>query len=152
MNFAGHVSLACATWMGFVTVAHDGIEAALSFPSLSVLPVVIFGSLLPDIDHPDSTFGRRIRPVSTILSLFTHRGITHSLWAVAGMIYLLSIFDLSQLWIHALIIGYLSHLVGDAITPAGIKPFWPLPFRMHINPVISILLGLLTTAFIFHGV
>ena len=46
----------------------------------------VFGSMLPDIDHPASSFGRRVLPISIPISaIFGHLAITHSLIAVAGM-------------------------------------------------------------------
>ncbi|MBB1390221.1 metal-dependent hydrolase [Shewanella sp. SG44-6] len=150
MNFAGHVSLGCVSWLGYTALINDSFEAVVSAQTLVLMPVAIFGALLPDIDHPNSTFGRRIRPVSTVLSWFSHRGITHSIWAIAGSLYVLSAFDLSMLWIHALTIGYVSHLLGDSITPAGIKPFWPVPYRFYINPYIAIPL-VVVLALIFQG-
>jgi len=42
--------------------------------------------MMPDIDHPQSAFGKRVLPLSIpIATVFGHRGITHSLLAVAGM-------------------------------------------------------------------
>ena len=138
MNFAGHVGLGCVSWFSYSAVINDSLESAISAQTLILLPVAIFGALLPDIDHPNSTFGSRIRPVSTVLSWLSHRGITHSVWAVLVSLYVLKTFDLANLWIHAITIGYISHLLGDAITPAGIKPFWPIPYRFYINPYVAI--------------
>ena len=102
--------------------------AHLSVPAtLMIVGSGAIGGLLPDIDHPGSTFGRRIWPVSLVISkVFGHRGITHSLLAVAGLtILLLSGHRLSVVSL-GLIVGYLSHLLGDFITPHGIPLFWPL--------------------------
>lgn len=39
----------------------------------------IWGSLLPDIDHPESTFGKKIPIISNLISATGgHRGITHA--------------------------------------------------------------------------
>ena len=84
------------------------------------------GSLLPDMDHPSSTFGKRIRPVSNLIGfVFGHRGITHSLIAVFALATLLAERANIPVWGVGLIVGYLSHLLGDWLTPAGIPLLWP---------------------------
>lgn len=85
----------------------------------------VLGSMLPDIDHPGSAFGRRVLPISMMLAaVFGHRGITHSLLAVVGMS-ALAWFALHHLDWHpgysvpfvvGLSAGYLSHLAGDWMT------------------------------------
>ncbi|QKE37321.2 metal-dependent hydrolase [Ferrovum myxofaciens] len=106
--------------------------------SLLMVSAGVIGSLLPDIDHPGSTFGRKIWPVSLIISkVFGHRGITHSLLAVAGLAFLLvSNHQLPTVGI-GLIVGYLSHLLGDFITPHGIPLFWPARKCYHISRPIK---------------
>lgn len=85
------------------------------------------GSLLPDIDHPKSFFGSRIRPVSDLVAaIFGHRGITHSALAVIAILFYCYIRS-GQMsdWVVGLTVGYLSHLVGDWLTPSGIPFLWP---------------------------
>lgn len=94
--------------------------------SVSVFAVAGLGSLLPDIDHPGSVVGRRLKLVSIPVSLvFGHRGITHSLIAVVAMSAAIAWQIGSQSWIVALAIGYLTHLVGDWLTPSGVPFLWP---------------------------
>ena len=63
-------------------------------------------------------------PLSAIVG---HRGVTHSLLAVAvlvvGLIYLGD--GAASPIVAPLVVGYLSHLVGDAITAGGIPALWP---------------------------
>ncbi len=106
------------------------VSQAMHLPlnsSILMVSAGVIGSLLPDIDHPTSTFGRKIWPVSLIISkVFGHRGITHSLLAVSVLVFLLvSDQHLSKTSL-GLIVGYLSHLFGDFITPHGIPVFWPI--------------------------
>jgi len=86
-----------------------------------------FGALLPDIDHPSSTIGRRVWPVSLLISgVFGHRGITHSLFAVAAILGGAAFYQSSMPdWIIAMATGYLSHLAADWLTPSGIPLLWP---------------------------
>ncbi len=51
---------------------------------------VAFGALLPDIDEPNSTLGRKTLGISNALrALFGHRGFTHSLCFIAILMFLL---------------------------------------------------------------
>lgn len=51
-----------------------------------MIPAVLLGSLLPDLDHPGSILGRLFRIISLPLSkLCGHRGFTHSLLAFCGL-------------------------------------------------------------------
>lgn len=102
----------------------------------------LLGALLPDIDHKGSILGRRFKIISGPLSLLqgdtallpwseeTHsRGITHSIWAVLVAIYFMN--D-SATWLFALSFGFLCHLVGDMLTPAGVRIFWPINYHFRL--------------------
>lgn len=87
--------------------------------------LVLLGSILPDIDERKSKMNRWSGIIGEIVSFFAkHRGIFHSLLFV-GVLFLL----IWNIWgLHygiALFIGYIAHLFGDALTPMGIKPFYP---------------------------
>ncbi|EPR7484067.1 TPA: metal-dependent hydrolase [Vibrio parahaemolyticus] len=129
-----HVATACAGWLlaepYLVTHRTDLLETLL------LLLIVGLGAMLPDADHPDSLLGRRVKFISVPLSYLqgdrglmpwsesTHsRGITHSIWALGGCIWLLS----GQTTVAiALAFGFVAHLIGDALTPAGVRLLWPL--------------------------
>lgn len=83
-----------------------------------------FAALLPDVDHPGSVLGRRLWPLSWIISFFFgHRGFFHGLFVPILFLSLGYYFDL--LWVGvALAGGYCAHLVGDMFTVSGVKPFW----------------------------
>lgn len=129
MLAGSHVIFASATWL---LAAHQlGLGApADPFPFDPVsLGAAIAGSLAPDIDHPKSFIGRRLKPLSVPISwAFGHRGLSHSAWALAACGY-------AVLGPHAcpyaipFVVGYLSHLAGDLITPAGLALMWPLRRR-----------------------
>lgn len=91
------------------------------------------GALLPDLDHPKSMLGRQLPFISLPLSkIFGHRGITHSLLAVAGVLaaglHAAEAMPWSP-WLVALVqgaaLGYLSHLLADAFNPAGVPLLYP---------------------------
>lgn len=87
------------------------------------------GSLLPDIDHPYSTIGRRI-PVADAFKM-QHRGWTHSLLGLGIFTALVAIID-TKLAI-GLALGYVLHLLADSLTPVGVAWFYPISKnRRHI--------------------
>jgi len=109
--------------------------ALLFFPSISpvlFIPLVLLGAVLPDVDHENSKINRVV-PVTRIIPwFFAHRGFFHSLWPPFIMLFLSFATDASTL--SALfpaiciyiVIGYISHLLSDMLTQAGIGPFHPL--------------------------
>lgn len=75
---------------------------------------VLIGSLLPDVDHPKSKFGRVLLPISLPLYLvFGHRGGTHSVLFVA-LCGFVSIFNV--LLGVGLALGVIVHILGDVIS------------------------------------
>lgn len=99
-----------------------------------------FGGLLPDLDHPSSALGRRLPVISLPLSaLVGHRGVTHSLFAVVVMFVglllttALPAYAWGQGFIAPLLLGYLSHITGDAMTPSGVPLFWPRRKTYSLN-------------------
>lgn len=92
------------------------------------------GSLLPDIDHPKSFLGRRVRFLSVPISAtLGHRGLTHSLIAIILFsMFLASFAESLPSVITALCIGYLSHLLGDFMTKGGIPLFYPIRARIRM--------------------
>ena len=135
MTAQGHLlfSVTC------VLLAHKvELTPALAEGSLwHIVPMALASALLPDLDHPRSLLGRQLPWISGPLSrLFGHRGFTHSLLAV-GM----GVWGLAQVeapWLlsgavkDALIVGYLSHLLGDWLTPMGIPLLWPWRRRFRL--------------------
>ena len=113
-----------------------------SFERMLVLMVAILSSLLPDIDHPKSTFGSKLSFISyPITLLFGHRGITHSLLMVT-LLWYWCVYNIpwdalgqrtSSLCGLAFLIGYISHLIGDILTPSGVPLLWPLRKRFSLN-------------------
>jgi inner membrane protein len=104
------------------------VTAADSLPLVVAAGAV--GSLLPDIDHPKSTFGKVIWPISGIIGgIFGHRGITHSLLAVLAVAWFL--WGHLPPWGLGLAVGYLSHLLADWLTPSGVPLMWPSRRMFH---------------------
>ena len=107
-----------------------------------IIPGSLLTCLLPDIDHPKSLLGQRLKWIShPIARLCGHRGFTHSLLVVfAGIFLFRSHFPHG--WIipvdalQAMIVGYLSHILADMLTPAGVPLLWPCRWRFRL-PLIN---------------
>lgn len=103
----------------------------------------VFGALLPDIDCPTSTIGRRVLPVSTLLScIWGHRTLTHSMAGIAvWLIALMALWGGAAMpYLAPLTIGYCSHLFLDWLTPSGLMLMWPQKRRFRC-PVFLIQTG-----------
>ncbi|WBF43567.1 metal-dependent hydrolase [Serratia rubidaea] len=103
-----------------------------------IIPAALLTSLLPDIDHPKSVLGQRLSWIAKpIARAFGHRGFTHSLLAITGGMMLFQL-DVPRSWpiptdaLHAMIIGYFSHLLADMLTPSGVPLLWPCRWRFRL--------------------
>ncbi|EEG83568.1 MULTISPECIES: metal-dependent hydrolase [Proteus] len=140
MTAEGHLLFSVAT---LVLAQKLEITPALAHGDwFHMIPAVLLGSLLPDLDHPGSILGRLFRIISLPLSkLCGHRGFTHSLLAFCGLAILWETqvspqWDISADIFHALLFGYLSHLIADMLTPAGVPFLWPLKIRFAL-PILG---------------
>lgn len=79
---------------------------------------------------------------------FAHRGITHSLLALAAVyVGSFSLFPVYIAW--AALAGYASHLIADIVTERGIMLFYPLPYRVRLGLISTGSMGewVIRTAF-----
>jgi len=121
MMAGSHVVLGVAAWL--VAAPRLGLPAAAP----ACLGLAILGSLLPDVDHPKSWLGSRLRPLSSaVASAFGHRGVTHSAVALAVCSWILLRGGAPRWIVDPLAVGYLSHLAADILTPGGLRLAWPL--------------------------
>lgn len=124
-------------------------DTAITVPvALTVLFGSVLGSITPDIDQPTSDFWDRV-PLGGFLGRLTsrclggHRNLSHSLLGIA-LFYLLLRWLCSlvpdtwgidtQLVLQSGIIGFVVHLLADAVTVRGIPVFWPLGRDMGFPP------------------
>lgn len=127
MMAGSHVVAGAALWA--VTAKLTGGPPA----DPQALGLAALGALLPDIDHPQSWAGRKLRPISVPLAFVVgHRGVTHSLLAVLAGIVTLVMMGFDG-WAAPLVIGYLSHLAADGLTPSGVPLLWPMKHRFTLN-------------------
>lgn len=115
--------IAVGLLFGLIFIQFVQVDSLLKF--FLYFGLVIFGALLPDIDHPSSTINKKIKISKILTFILKHRGITHSifmplillglLWHFLGIFYGISLF-----------IGYIAHLFADAVTLEGICFLHPL--------------------------
>ena len=122
-------------------------------PPAYVYPAAVAAAWLPDVDNPRSTLGNGLsrlknpvlnlvtRPVSWALRTTSfvlvrsvgHRTMTHSLVGVLLFSLLVWLFlrGFPNL-VLALVAGYASHVLADALNTRGVPLFWPggKPFRL----------------------
>lgn len=120
------------------------LPGALTLDTIAPLAIgAAFGALLPDLDAQGSTLKylqvgglTPFVPLADLLHrALGHRGLLHSLWGL-GAVCLLA---LPLLWLAwppfvGLVLGYASHLAGDAATKSGIPLLYPSPRRVHLLP------------------
>ena len=109
------------------------------FQKPQYIAVAIVSSLLADIDHSRSAIGLAFFPISNWLDKkYGHRTITHSLSFLIAATFTVLIIErnlLSEDWNGITVIfffGFLSHLVIDMITIAGV----PLLYPFRRNPCV----------------
>ena len=127
MMAGSHVVVGLAAW--------TWVAPHLGLPPLDplALGLATIGALLPDIDHPSSWVGRRLRLISRPLAAtIGHRGVTHSAVAVLVCIVVLRWQGFHRATIDPLAVGYLSHLAADGLTTSGVRLAWPSTRRQAI--------------------
>lgn len=131
---------------GMVTV---GILILFLAPSLSIARTplniillsisILLGSLLPDIDHPQSILGRHVLFLSKpIHRNFGHRTLTHSLFFIFALVLTISLFGFG-VFAFGLGVGMLSHVILDLFWPGSSGVAFLYPFykrRIDLMPNI----------------
>lgn len=104
------------------------------------------GALLPDLDAseskikhlklPGTQFKPFLLPAQVVSRTDQHRGLLHSLWGLGMATFVLIPAAVLIGWapIVALLLGYISHLLGDSATKSGIRLLYPRKLRFHLLP------------------
>lgn len=94
----------------------------VSFDKFLFVGVLLLCTFLPDIDMSRSYMGKYkiFRPLQWVVK---HRGFFHS-FTLAVIIALIFAFYVPVLALP-FFLGYAGHLIADAMTSEGIRPFWP---------------------------
>jgi membrane-bound metal-dependent hydrolase YbcI (DUF457 family) len=110
-------ALAGAAWGASQGWSHDLVLISAAAAGVA--------AIVPDIDHPQGEIRQRMGIFSRLLDWLPHRGITHTIGALA-------VFALAfTLWTGDIrlampgILGYSSHLIADMMTKSGIPLFLP---------------------------
>jgi inner membrane protein len=121
-----------STHIAFGLFSTTGLFSLFSLSLHRDLPAAgaaILGSLLPDLDTPNSAVGRLLPFVSApVERRWGHRTVTHCLLAVGalGVVSAPLVFYRGTVY-AALLVGYLSHLLADCATKSGVPLFHPHP-------------------------
>ena len=104
-----------------------------------LIPVIVFASLLPDIDHTRSIIGKIFLPIAKIINRrYGHRTITHSLFAWLILFALVSAFQSNffpSLKIAQVFgLAYASHIIFDMMTVQGVPLFFPFKKNACVIP------------------
>ena len=115
---------------GLLTVA--GSFSLFSLPLHRNLPAIvcaIIGSVLPDVDSPNSYIGRVLPYASIpIERQWGHRTITHSLLCLLALPFIIwPLLIWQPACYSAVLLGYMSHIVADCATKSGVPLFYPHP-------------------------
>lgn len=102
------------------------LSGVLINPTPQGILISTVGSLFPDIDHPDSFIGKRIKILSVPISkVFKHRTVTHSplIWGLLEGINLITINNENLTYF---ICGVFSHIILDMLNSSGVPVFYPI--------------------------
>lgn len=127
--------------LGTVSGAYVGYTAYGASPQcLFFFLGASIGSLLPDIDTPNSRIGKNIPIISFFIKLFLkHRGLLHT--PLCGIIFSILVGFLPVVGMYmglGLFLGYMLHLVQDTFTQQGISWAFPISNRkFHILGISS---------------
>ena len=127
-SYKGHLKGGLATGMGLLLFAESLGLSPLSFTGILQLSIsCLAGSLLPDIDHPQSILGRRLPFISKpIHKCFGHRSFTHSIGFLCMVLFLPTVFNYPLIGV-GLCAGTLSHIVLDfACIGSGVAFLYPI--------------------------
>ena len=148
MNATTHAIFGVATLAGFSLLTGEE-------PPLYAYPAAAVAAWIPDVDNPRSRLGNGLsrrknpllnaatRPLSwalrtlsfTLVRTVGHRTLTHSFLGVALFVVLVSpLAPLVPGLYGALLAGYASHLVADALNTPGVPLLWPTKWRFRLLP------------------
>lgn len=94
-------------------------------PLLAII-LILVGSLIPDIDEKTSILGRKFRIIGSVSK---HRTFFHGILFLVVCVAALSLI-VELKYVLAFTAGFTSHILLDALTPAGVRPFWPSPLKI----------------------
>jgi len=126
----GKTHSSCGLLVGSLTIEYFNTDL---FTSVTIITLAVISSLFPDICHTHSKIGRRFKLISFFIRLlFGHRTFTHSLLFICIITCLLYIIQTPYHYLITMILGLLSHVILDMLTPKGVKLFYPIPISVRL--------------------
>lgn len=115
-NGLTHILMALSLYL----IIHNRIN--LGIPLWLAAICLILGSLIPDLDHPKSIVGKYFFPINIFIK---HRsGFTHSLLGAFSLS--LPMLYFGKEYYYLTVLGCLFHLLGDTLTPLGVRWLFPI--------------------------
>lgn len=112
-------------FFGFFTAAATALD--LGYTENFVFGACI-GSLLPDIDQPNSIIGQGLPVCSTVINkIYGHRGFTHS-FLFPALIY---VFTQERESFNGIAFGCLGHMLLDFFNTGGIPLLYPFTKKTY---------------------
>lgn len=112
-----------------------GIVAFLPSRTLRNVVMILIGFGLIGFGHTFVPWNYILGSTLIICALLPHRGLTHTVYGFTG--WTIMLFCATHTYGHAIWIAgglsYLLHLLCDALTNRGIRPFPPLKFRLKLR-------------------
>ena len=128
----GKTHISCGLLIGALSINYFHTEI---FTSVTIMTLAVISSIFPDICHTRSIIGRRFKLISFIVRmLFGHRTFTHSLLFMIIIGALLVFIQSPTRYIVTIMLGLISHVILDMLTPKGVKLFYPLRINV-VSPV-----------------
>lgn len=131
MNRTAHiVGGACAGVITSTALISNPISVAGLLGTTAFMAGSLAGCLLPDVDHPESTYGKKIKILSKMIATTGHRGITHAPLVYMFLLSLFLILDIRALEL-ILVIGF-EYLVAKEIAKYTYKlKIVKKPYLLH---------------------
>ena len=108
-------------WLISVLLDFTLLEKIIYFISMTA------GLLLPDIDMPTTTYGKRIKPISEFIHRTVgHRTLTHSIFFITVLYFSCNIAFGINIVTTGLMIGSVIHVFCDLFTVSGVPLAYPI--------------------------
>src|SRR5699024_6905734 len=147
-SMTGKTHLGCGVFIGSSLSIYYGEDIFSSFTIVSFCGVA---SLVADICNFKSNIGRKLSPLSLLIrKIFGHSTFTQSLLFL--FFWCLKAIEAPEPYLVSIIMGMLSHIILDMLTPRGVKLFYPInisvkmPFVFRTGGVVDLSLSTAFTA------
>jgi inner membrane protein len=108
------------------------VSGLLGVDSVLVIISAVAGSLFPDLDTPSSILGRKIKVLGFLAD---HRHFFHSISLCVILAFLIYGISENESIAIGFFIGFLSHILLDALTISGVGVFSPFSERKIRGPL-----------------